>query len=136
MKTGYTKEAGYGLVGSAVQNGVRLIVVVNGFKTAKERADEAKQAAGMGLQGLRVARMLFAEGETVGRGQGLSAARRAACRWSRKGAVKLMVPRGISDKISQQNDETCNHEDEHGPTKEAFHGRLSFSSGSPDATPL
>src|SRR5205814_5140707 len=39
LKTGYTKEAGYGLVGSAVQNGLRLIVAVNGFKTAKDRAD-------------------------------------------------------------------------------------------------
>src|SRR5262245_43467258 len=29
LKTGFTKEAGYGLVGSAVQNGQRLIVVVN-----------------------------------------------------------------------------------------------------------
>ena len=30
LKTGFTKEAGYGLVGSAVQNELRLIVVVNG----------------------------------------------------------------------------------------------------------
>src|SRR5665647_2258814 len=37
LKTGFTKEAGYGLVGSAVQNGLRLVVVVNGLKTAKER---------------------------------------------------------------------------------------------------
>ena len=42
MKTGFTNEAGYGLVGSAVQNGLRLIVVVNGLKTANERADEAQ----------------------------------------------------------------------------------------------
>src|SRR6202451_2104829 len=31
LKTGYTKEGGYGMVGSAVQNGTRLIVVVNGL---------------------------------------------------------------------------------------------------------
>ena len=35
LKTGFTKEAGYGLVGSAVQNGLRLIVVVNGLKSRK-----------------------------------------------------------------------------------------------------
>jgi D-alanyl-D-alanine carboxypeptidase (penicillin-binding protein 5/6) len=35
LKTGFTKEAGYGLVGSAVQNGMRLIVVVNGLKSEK-----------------------------------------------------------------------------------------------------
>src|SRR4030088_850142 len=31
LKTGYTKEGGYGMVGSAVQNGLRLIVGVNGL---------------------------------------------------------------------------------------------------------
>lgn len=30
LKTGFTKEAGYGLVGSAVQDNLRLIVVING----------------------------------------------------------------------------------------------------------
>src|SRR5262245_41016833 len=43
LKTGFTKEAGFGLVGSAVQNGLRLIVVVNGLRSEKERADEAKK---------------------------------------------------------------------------------------------
>jgi D-alanyl-D-alanine carboxypeptidase (penicillin-binding protein 5/6) len=38
LKTGFTKEAGYGLVGSAVQNGLRLIVVLDGLKSEKERA--------------------------------------------------------------------------------------------------
>ena len=39
MKTGYTRDGGFGLVGTAVQNGLRLIVVVNGLKTAKDRAE-------------------------------------------------------------------------------------------------
>ena len=55
LKTGFTKEAGYGLVGSAVQNGLRLIVVVNGLKTAKERADEARKLLEWGFRALRVA---------------------------------------------------------------------------------
>ena len=61
MKTGFTKEAGYGLVGSAVQNGLRLIVVVNGVKTAKERADEAKKLLEWGFRNFEQ-RVLFAEG--------------------------------------------------------------------------
>ena len=32
LKTGYTKEGGYGMVGSAVQNDTRLIVVINGLE--------------------------------------------------------------------------------------------------------
>ena len=37
LKTGFTKEGGYGMVGSAVQNGMRLIVVVNGLEDPDEQ---------------------------------------------------------------------------------------------------
>src|SRR5690348_16174535 len=40
LKTGYTKEGGYGMVGSAVQNGIRLIVVINGLDDPDDRAQE------------------------------------------------------------------------------------------------
>ncbi len=49
LKTGETTDSGYGLVGSAVQNGQRLIVVVNGLKTAQERAGGGAQIVAMGL---------------------------------------------------------------------------------------
>jgi len=65
MKTGFTKEAGYGLVGSAVQNGLRLIVVVNGLSTANARADEAKKLLEWGYRNFDQ-RILFAEGQTIG----------------------------------------------------------------------
>src|SRR5919112_5884863 len=51
LKTGHTRDAGYGLVGSAVQNGLRLIVVVNGLKTASERANEARKLLEWGFRG-------------------------------------------------------------------------------------
>lgn len=41
LKTGHTEESGYGLVGSAVQNGERRIVVVNGLSSERERATES-----------------------------------------------------------------------------------------------
>jgi D-alanyl-D-alanine carboxypeptidase (penicillin-binding protein 5/6) len=65
LKTGFTKEAGYGLVGSAVQNGLRLIVVVNGLKSSKERAEEAKKLLEWGFKSFE-RRVLFARGQTVG----------------------------------------------------------------------
>ena len=58
LKTGFTKEAGYGLVGSAVQNGLRLIVVVTGLKTAKERGRRRQEAARMGLPQFRGAHLV------------------------------------------------------------------------------
>jgi serine-type D-Ala-D-Ala carboxypeptidase (penicillin-binding protein 5/6) len=65
MKTGFTSDGGYGLVGSAVQDGTRLIVVVNGLKTAKERADEAKKIIEFGYRAFEP-KPLFAAGQVVG----------------------------------------------------------------------
>ncbi|WP_137701510.1 D-alanyl-D-alanine carboxypeptidase family protein [Marimonas lutisalis] len=42
LKTGHTNEAGYGLVGSAVQGDRRVIFVVSGLDTAQARAEEAE----------------------------------------------------------------------------------------------
>jgi D-alanyl-D-alanine carboxypeptidase (penicillin-binding protein 5/6) len=65
LKTGFTKEAGYGLVGSAVQNGLRLIAVVHGLKSAKERSDEAKKLLEWGFRNFEQ-RVLFEEGQSIG----------------------------------------------------------------------
>ncbi|MCR8723093.1 D-alanyl-D-alanine carboxypeptidase family protein [Frigidibacter sp. ROC022] len=42
LKTGHTSEAGYGLVGSAVQGDRRIVVVITGLRSEKERAEEAE----------------------------------------------------------------------------------------------
>ena len=65
LKTGETTEAGFNLVGSAVQDDLRLIVVVTGAKSDKERADEARKMLEFGFHGFQ-ARVLFAEGQTIG----------------------------------------------------------------------
>jgi D-alanyl-D-alanine carboxypeptidase (penicillin-binding protein 5/6) len=64
LKTGFIKEAGYNLVGSAVQNGMRLIVVIMGAKTEKERADEGKRLLEWGFHNFEP-QALFAEGQTI-----------------------------------------------------------------------
>lgn len=43
LKTGHTEEAGYGLVGSAVQGDRRVIFVLSGMSSAAERASEAEK---------------------------------------------------------------------------------------------
>ena len=98
MKTGYTKEAGYGLVGSAVNNNLRLILVVNGFKTMKERADEARKLLEWGFRAFE-ARPLFAQGETVGDAK-LYGGAQARVPLVSSSAVRLLVPRAMSDKLS------------------------------------
>ena len=42
LKTGHTQEAGYGLVGSAVQGDRRVIFVISGIETERGRAEEAE----------------------------------------------------------------------------------------------
>jgi D-alanyl-D-alanine carboxypeptidase (penicillin-binding protein 5/6) len=98
LKTGFTKEAGYGLVGSAVQNGLRLIVVVTGVSTAKERADEAKKALEWGFRNFEQ-RILFAEGQTVGAAKvyGGSSGRVSLVA---NGEVRVMLPKTGADKLT------------------------------------
>lgn len=42
LKTGHTQEAGYGLVGSALQGNRRIVFVISGMNSEKERAEEAE----------------------------------------------------------------------------------------------
>ena len=42
LKTGHTEEAGYGLVGSAKQDGRRIIFVLSGLNSMEDRAQEAE----------------------------------------------------------------------------------------------
>jgi len=65
LKTGYTKEGGYGMVGSAVQNGIRLIGVVNGLEDSGERATEARKLLEWGFRNFEV-KTLFAAQQPVG----------------------------------------------------------------------
>lgn len=64
MKTGYTEAAGYSLTGTAVQNGRRLIVVVGGLESPRQRADEATRILGWGFRETRNY-TLFEAGEEV-----------------------------------------------------------------------
>jgi D-alanyl-D-alanine carboxypeptidase (penicillin-binding protein 5/6) len=65
LKTGDTAESGFGLVGSVVQGEQRLIVVVNGTRTASERAEEARKLLNWGFRGFDV-QTFFAPGDVVG----------------------------------------------------------------------
>src|SRR5881394_2046837 len=65
LKTGFTKEAGYGMVASAKQDNRRLIVVVNGLATADERRDDARRLLESGFRNFSEAK-LFDAGEVVG----------------------------------------------------------------------
>lgn len=50
LKTGHTSASGYGLVASAKRKDRRLILVVNGLKSMKERSNEAERLMRWGLR--------------------------------------------------------------------------------------
>jgi D-alanyl-D-alanine carboxypeptidase (penicillin-binding protein 5/6) len=52
LKTGHLAASGFGLVGSAVQNGHRLILVLNGTRSEAERASEARKLMEAGFRAL------------------------------------------------------------------------------------
>ena len=64
LKTGQTSAGGFGLVASAVQNGTRLILVVNGLATKGERAREAESLMTWGFRNFLTPR-IYAAGEEV-----------------------------------------------------------------------
>lgn len=49
LKTGHTDIGGYGLIGTALTNGRRVVIVVNGLKSEKERAEESVRLIEWGL---------------------------------------------------------------------------------------
>lgn len=98
LKTGNIDESGFGLVGSAVQNGQRLIMVVNGLKTGRDRATEARKLLEWGFRAFE-RREIFAAGETVGEASVYGGAKgRVALR--SKGAVSLLLPRGGTERLA------------------------------------
>jgi len=65
LKTGYTEESGYGLVGSAVQDGRRLILVVNGLGSESERSTESQRLLRVGFRDFKFYD-LYAASDVVG----------------------------------------------------------------------
>jgi D-alanyl-D-alanine carboxypeptidase (penicillin-binding protein 5/6) len=43
LKTGHTEESGYGLVGSADRDGQRIVMVLNGMSSIRQRASESRR---------------------------------------------------------------------------------------------
>jgi D-alanyl-D-alanine carboxypeptidase (penicillin-binding protein 5/6) len=68
LKTGHTNEAGYSLAGSAVQDGQRIVFVVNGLASAQVRRTETEQMVRWAFANFHPVR-LFEAGETVGAAQ-------------------------------------------------------------------
>jgi D-alanyl-D-alanine carboxypeptidase (penicillin-binding protein 5/6) len=97
LKTGYTKEGGYGMVGSVVRDGTRLIVVVNGLEDPEDRANEAKKMLEWGFRNFET-RTLFAAQQPIGYARVFGGTSRSVA-LSSPVPVNVMVQKNGNDKL-------------------------------------
>lgn len=104
VKTGHTAESGYGLVGSAVLNGQRRIIVFNGTRSMAERRSEAERLMRAAFFDYDIVR-LAEPGATVGEADVYLGGRRTVPLVSKDG-VAIGAPHasraGMSAHISYQ----------------------------------
>jgi serine-type D-Ala-D-Ala carboxypeptidase (penicillin-binding protein 5/6) len=97
VMTASVDESGYGLVGSAVQNGQRLIIIVNGLKTASDRSEESRKLLNWGFRSFD-AKTLFQAGELVGAASVFGGAQ-GEVPLVAEAPVKVFAARGTAEKL-------------------------------------
>ncbi len=98
LKVGNEKDGDFNLVGSAVFQGQRLIVVVLGAKTAKDRAEEARKMFNWGFRGFDT-KTIFNANEAVGAAKVYGGVKTEVPLVSGS-AIRVMTPRGTADKLT------------------------------------
>lgn len=97
LKTGYTEASGYGMVGSAVQNGRRIIMVMNGLESRRARSDEAVKMMRWSFRAFRPVD-LFEAGEIVGEAT-LYGGEKSGVELKAEGPLRIFVPIGFRDRL-------------------------------------
>jgi serine-type D-Ala-D-Ala carboxypeptidase (penicillin-binding protein 5/6) len=98
LKTGYLEESGYALTASAVQSGQRLILVVSGLKTARDRAAESRKLMEWGFRAFEP-RQVFSGGETVAEAS-VFGGEKGSVPVVAKRPVRLLLPRGSGERVT------------------------------------
>ncbi len=97
LKAADLGDGGFGLVGTAVQDGQRLIVVMYGLKSATERVEEARKLFDYGFHSFDH-RTVFEAGQTVGTASVYGGATGEVPLVSER-PITLFAPRGQSGKM-------------------------------------
>jgi serine-type D-Ala-D-Ala carboxypeptidase (penicillin-binding protein 5/6) len=86
MKTGHTDESGYGLIGTAVRDGRRIIMVINGLNSMAERETEAVRLLDLAFREFK-SLTLFDKGDIVADAEVF-------------GGVRRSVPLVVNDRVA------------------------------------
>ncbi len=100
LKTGYTEASGYGLVGSAKNDGRRIIMVLNGMSSKRERSAEAVKMMRWASRAFQAIK-LFDEGEIVGEAT-LYGGVKSGVELKAEGALQIFVPVGFRDRLKAE----------------------------------
>ncbi len=98
LKTGNIDASGYGLVGSAVENGQRLILALYGAASAKERSEEARKLLLWGFRSFDT-KMIFGPGETIGYAK-VYGGESSDVPLVADGDIKILTPRAGGEKFT------------------------------------
>ena len=97
MKTGFTEASGYAIVGSAVRDGRRLVAVLSGMTSKKQRAEEARKILDWGFRAFEKV-SIFDQGEILGQAS-VYGGRKSGVDVVGKGPVEIYLPIGNRDKL-------------------------------------
>ena len=97
LSTGFTKESGYGLTASTVRDGHRMIVVISGLESDRERAEEARKLLDWGNTAFERLRF-FDRGEPVGEARVYGGASRSVGLATRE-PLDILLMRGNRERI-------------------------------------
>ncbi len=100
LKTGHTQEAGYGLVGSAMQGGRRVVFVISGMDSDNARAQEAERIVNWAFRQFTM-KTVVPKGETVAEAPvWLGSKRRVALTTSE--GVRVLIPAGAQHSVTAE----------------------------------
>jgi D-alanyl-D-alanine carboxypeptidase (penicillin-binding protein 5/6) len=97
LKTGYTEESGYGIVGSVERNGRRLFVGLSDMASENERAEESRRILDWGIRAFEKTE-LFEEGEIVGEAKTYGAVK-SSVSLRANGPLSIFVPITNRDRL-------------------------------------
>jgi D-alanyl-D-alanine carboxypeptidase (penicillin-binding protein 5/6) len=97
MKTGFTEESGYAIVGSSTRNGRRLFMALSGMATERERSEEGRKMLEWGMRAFEK-RDLFKEGEPVGEAAVFGGVK-SSVPLVAKGVMSIFVPVASRDQL-------------------------------------
>ncbi|MEM7069663.1 MAG: D-alanyl-D-alanine carboxypeptidase family protein [Pseudomonadota bacterium] len=97
MKTGYTEASGYGIVGTAIRNNQRLIAVMSGMESKRQRAEESRKILDWGFRAFEKF-SLFGDGEIIGEAN-VYGGETPGVGVVGKGPVEIYLPIGNRDKL-------------------------------------